>query len=247
MRGRSSGTRSRRGARHRRRGRYTASRSGCSTSSRPHAGAPAARPSGRRRRRRRRAERSDLRVVAVQNEHRRLRERHDRRPPPLGDQLKLAVAVELVAEKIAEADGTRPHAPQHLRQGTLVDLEQSRARRPRLRAGWTRRRRRGSRPSGCARAGTAAGESPRPSRSSSSCRSSPRRQPCRQAVASPTGRSRLGRASREASPARSCRRRAPSRRDRPATAFAAAISTVVSMSRGYVRSEVPRSSESPQP
>ena len=72
---------------------------------------------------------TDLRVVPV-HDHRRVRRQllHGR-PPPLGDELELAVAVELVAEEVAEADHLRPHAPRHLRQSALVDLEE-----PELRA-----------------------------------------------------------------------------------------------------------------
>ena len=72
-----------------------------------------------------RAERADLRIVAVQHEHRRLGQRRDRSAPPFGDELELAVAVELVAEEVPEADDPWPHPPQHLRQRPLVDLEQA--------------------------------------------------------------------------------------------------------------------------
>ena len=44
--------------------------------------------------------------------------------PALGDELELAVAVELVAEEVAEADGPRLHARGDLGQGGLVDLEE---------------------------------------------------------------------------------------------------------------------------
>jgi hypothetical protein len=39
--------------------------------------------------------------------------------------LELAVAVELVAEEVAEGDGARAHATGDLGQGRLVDLEQA--------------------------------------------------------------------------------------------------------------------------
>ena len=71
------------------------------------------------------AERPDLRVVAVQDEHRLGRKLVDGHAPALGDQLELAVAVELVAEEVPEADGTRAHAPEHLRESGLVHLEEA--------------------------------------------------------------------------------------------------------------------------
>ena len=173
-RGRSSGSGSRRGGRRTQRHRDTASRSGCSTSSRRRAGATGARPRVVEAVDDAVAERADLRVVAVQDEHRLGRELVDGDAPALGDQLELAVAVELVAEEVAEANGTRAHAPEHLRERRLVHLEEARARHPGPRGGWRRPRRRGSRPSGCAPAGSAGAGSRRPSRRSSSCRSSPR-------------------------------------------------------------------------
>src|SRR5205814_7174083 len=50
---------------------------------------------------------ADLRVVAVDDERRVGVELGDRLPPPLCDELELAVAVELVAEQVAEAQGAR--------------------------------------------------------------------------------------------------------------------------------------------
>src|SRR5512133_4334414 len=50
------------------------------------------------------------RIVAVQRERRVRRQGPDRLPPPGGDAPQLAVAVELVAEEIPEADGPRPQA-----------------------------------------------------------------------------------------------------------------------------------------
>ena len=57
---------------------------------------------------------ADLRVVAVHDE-RRVRQRRDRLAPALRDDLELAVAVELVAEEIAEQERARAEAPRHLR------------------------------------------------------------------------------------------------------------------------------------
>src|SRR5207245_2266832 len=47
-----------------------------------------------------------------------------RNPAPLGDELELAVPAELAAEEVAEANRSRPQAPQELRHGALVHLEQ---------------------------------------------------------------------------------------------------------------------------
>ena len=70
-------------------------------------------------------ERGHLRVVDVEDEDRRGREVGGCGPPAVGDVLQLAVAVELVAEEVAEADGPRPHALGHLGQRALVDLEEA--------------------------------------------------------------------------------------------------------------------------
>ena len=51
----------------------------------------------------------DLRVVRVRDHDRVLRELCDRGAPPRRDRLELAVAVELVAEEVAEAERPRPH------------------------------------------------------------------------------------------------------------------------------------------
>ena len=82
--------------------------------------------------------------------------RRDRGAPALGDQLELAVAVELVAEQVAEHDRARADAPRDLGQRGLVDLEQAELARRAPRAAWRRRPRRGSRRSCCARAARAA-------------------------------------------------------------------------------------------
>jgi hypothetical protein len=47
----------------------------------------------------------------------------DRGSPAIGDDLELAVAVELVAEEVAKADGLRPHTGGHVREGALIHLE----------------------------------------------------------------------------------------------------------------------------
>ena len=67
---------------------------------------------------------ADLRVVAVHDERSVARKLRDRLTPARGQQLELAVAVELVAEQVPEADGARLQPPRHLGQRTLVDLEQ---------------------------------------------------------------------------------------------------------------------------
>jgi hypothetical protein len=67
---------------------------------------------------------ADLRVVAVHDEQRVRQLRHGRAPAS-GHELELAVAVELVAEEVPEAERARPDAPRHLGQGSFVDLEQA--------------------------------------------------------------------------------------------------------------------------
>ena len=150
-RGRRRGSGSRRGGRRRRPRTRTAGRSGRSSASRPRAGAPAGRVAGRRSRRRSRPARSraevaDLRVVPVDDEHGLRRQRRRRRAPALGDVLELAVAVELVAEEVAEQHRARPDAADDLRQRALVHLEQPQLGVALRRGAWRRRRRRGSRP-----------------------------------------------------------------------------------------------------
>ena len=71
------------------------------------------------------AEVADLRIVAVDHEHRLRRQLGGRRPPVVGDVLELAVAVELVAEEVAEQHGARPDAAHDLGQRALVHLEQA--------------------------------------------------------------------------------------------------------------------------
>src|SRR5207244_11450725 len=62
------------------------------------------------------AHRGELRVVGVVDEARIVRQAVQGFPPALGDELELAVAVELVAEEVAEADRPRPQAPHELRE-----------------------------------------------------------------------------------------------------------------------------------
>ena len=69
-------------------------------------------------------ERGHLRVVGVQDEHGGGGEVDGGGPPAVGDVLELAVAVELVAEEIPEADGPWPHPRSDLGQRCLVDLEE---------------------------------------------------------------------------------------------------------------------------
>ena len=71
------------------------------------------------------ADRGELRVVGVVDERRRLRQPGHGVPPALGDELELAVPVELVAEEVAEADRSRPQPLHELGQRALVHLEQA--------------------------------------------------------------------------------------------------------------------------
>src|SRR5205823_5307122 len=66
---------------------------------------------------------ADKRVVAVDGERHAGQAAH-RRPPALGDQLELAVTVELIAEEIPEAERARPQPARDLRQRAFVDLEE---------------------------------------------------------------------------------------------------------------------------
>ena len=68
--------------------------------------------------------RRELRIVGVVDELRLHGQCGDRLAPALGHELELAVAVELVAEEIAEADRPRPEALQELGQRALVHLEE---------------------------------------------------------------------------------------------------------------------------
>src|SRR6478609_5737919 len=67
---------------------------------------------------------SDLWVVAVDDQRRVGRKILHGRAPPFGDELELAVTVELVAKEIAQTDGPRTEPVRDLGKGRLVDLEQ---------------------------------------------------------------------------------------------------------------------------
>ena len=68
---------------------------------------------------------ADLRIVAVHDQRRAVAQIGDGRPPALGNELELAVAVELVAKEVAEQKGPRTDTAGDLRQGTFVHLEQA--------------------------------------------------------------------------------------------------------------------------
>ncbi len=172
------------------------------------------------------AEVRDQRVVGVQHEPRAARAQH--LLPALGDRLELAVAVELVAEQVAEQDRARVQLRGERGQPQLVDLEQPELavdrRRPdaRRRAASWRSRRPCSRPPGCARARPRrARRCRRPSRRSSSCRWSPRSSTlprCRRAPSAPIASRReahqhLARRARRAAAAQA-RERADGARER---------------------------------
>ena len=70
------------------------------------------------------AEIGDERVVRVEHERRGAGVRGDDLRPALGDDLELAVAVELVAEQVGEQQRPRPQLADHGAQPELVDLEQ---------------------------------------------------------------------------------------------------------------------------
>ena len=165
--------------------------------------------------------RRELRVVGVVDELRLRGQRRDRLAPALGDELELAVPVELIAEEIPEADRSRPEPSQELGQCALVDLEE-----PELRVAGAEQRRGDARDEIRARPVVrepvaAGGGSRPPSPSWSSCRSWPRRPPFPSRAARRGGRSRRGRARRGVCPGSSSRRRrrgvarAPPRRAQP--------------------------------
>ena len=89
---------------------------------------------------------AEQRIVGVHDEQR-VGQRRDRRAPALGDQLELAVAVELVAEEVAERDRARAARAARPRAARPRRPRTGRAARRGPRAGWRRRPRRGSRPS----------------------------------------------------------------------------------------------------
>ena len=67
---------------------------------------------------------SHERIVRVDDQARLGRETEHRLTPARPNELELAVAVELVAEEIAQADRARTHSREHFRKGCLVRLEQ---------------------------------------------------------------------------------------------------------------------------
>ena len=66
----------------------------------------------------------DQRVVGVDQKERLGRQRGDHPPPALGDDLQLPVAIELIAEEVAEADHARLERCREVGQRSLVHLEQ---------------------------------------------------------------------------------------------------------------------------
>ena len=77
---------------------------------------------------------AELRIVGVDDEQRASGERRDRLAPALGDELELAVAVELVAEEVAEADRPRPRRAARPRAAPPRRPRTARARRRARRA-----------------------------------------------------------------------------------------------------------------
>src|SRR5205085_2688292 len=77
---------------------------------------------------------ADLRIVAVHRQRSGGRKLEHGGAPALGDVLELAVAVELIAEQVAQANGLRPQTSRDLRQGRLVDLEEAELRTTRATA-----------------------------------------------------------------------------------------------------------------
>jgi hypothetical protein len=70
------------------------------------------------------AEVGDQRIVGVEHERRAAGDPADDLRPAVGDDLQLAVAVELVAEQVAEQDRARRELLDDRREPELVDLEQ---------------------------------------------------------------------------------------------------------------------------
>ena len=66
----------------------------------------------------------DQRVVGVDQKERLGWQRGDHPPPALGDDLQLSVAIELIAEEVAEADHARLERYRELGQRSLVHFEQ---------------------------------------------------------------------------------------------------------------------------
>ena len=147
------------------------------------------------------AEVGDRWIVGVEHERRVAgRSGVHGRVPAIGDRLELAVAIELVAEQVAEQDRARVQLGGERVEPQLVDLEQAElARDAPARAGGGEQR--GGDPSGHVRPGLVvhratrrpARGSRRGSPSSWSCRSSPTRARCPAAGAPRARRSRRGR------------------------------------------------------
>ena len=154
------------------------------------------------------AERADDGIVGGEHEQRLGRQLADHRPPALGHQLQLAVAVELVAEQVRERARAAGCGERSRAARTRPPRTGPAARRPRRSAARWRRRRGGSRRRRCGRARARAPARRRPARSWSSCRWWPR--PARRRLpAAPRG-ARWRRAPGAAAPCRagSCRRHA---------------------------------------
>ena len=138
---------------------------------RDRAGAPAGCPHA--------AEVGDERVVGVEHELRGGRGGHGRRPA-VGDRLELAVAVQLVAEQVGQQQGARAELRDDAVQPELVDLEQAGVAVDAVAAGGAEQH--AGDPAGHVRSRPVVDQarrrsvrgSRRPSRPSSSCRSSPR-------------------------------------------------------------------------
>ena len=152
------------------------------------------------------AERRDERIVGPDDERRLGRQLRDRRPPALGDVLELAVAVELVAEQVPEADDPGPCAPHHLGERELVDLEQTELR-------VSRGEQRGRDPGRQVRAGAIPGKSAHGGEDRARHRGRRRlavrrghERDARRETLRRARRALRGRASRRASPAAWCRR-----------------------------------------
>ena len=94
----------------------------------------------------------DERVVGVEHERRLARVRGDDVGPALGDDLELAVAVELVAEEVGEQQRARAQLADHGAEPELVDLEEPEAAVELAPAAPRGRRQRGRDPAGHVRA-----------------------------------------------------------------------------------------------
>ena len=68
------------------------------------------------------------RIVSVDHERRLRRHGRDRGTPALCDDLELPIAIELIAEEVAESDDPRPRSRDRFGKRPFVDLEQSQIR-----------------------------------------------------------------------------------------------------------------------